>query len=153
MRAQVLIEAATRAHLERFARQLTSRDDAEAQGVGWPTALHAFAQMLEESIEAWAVSFAGEVGCMLGVRGRTDGAWQLWFHSGELFAQHGRAFLRYARGLFAMLLDRFPVLHGLIDSRNPAMVRLSTWVGFDLAPVEPYGPLALPFHRAVLRRH
>jgi hypothetical protein len=144
------LETATSQHVALFARELTAADDIEAQANGWFSAAAAFEELRAQSIEAWAAVFEGRVGCMLGVRHRPGGEWQLWFHSTDFFAAYALAFLRPARRLFAALLERYPVLHGLIDSRNVGMVRLTTWLGFELGAVEQHGQLL--FHPAVLRR-
>ncbi len=150
MATDVTLEPATLEHLDRFALEFTEADDVEARGNGWPSARVAFAQFIEESPEAWAVLLDGRVGCMLGVRPRQAGPGMLfWFHSVAFFTEHARPFLRVARALMQRLLDCWRELHAVVDPGNLAMVRLSTWLGFVLEPINPGGPL---FHHAVLRR-
>jgi hypothetical protein len=85
------------------------------------------------------------------VRPRTDGdGVQLWFHSTELFKMYPLAFVKHARRVFDELVERHRVVHGMIDPRNEAMIRLATWCGFQLDAVEQVGEFL--FHPAVLRR-
>jgi RimJ/RimL family protein N-acetyltransferase len=152
----VRIEHATRHHVALFAHELTDEDDLEARACGAANAVQAFAQLLEESLEGYAAVVANDfgmdrVGAMLGLRARPDGdGAQLWFHSTELFKRYPLAFLKPCRRLFDQLLERHPVVHGMINPDNPAMIRLSTWLGFELGGVEEHG--AFRFHPAVIRR-
>lgn len=156
----VRIERARADHLERFKLELLPEDDAEAQACGCANAFTAFSLLAEQSIEAYAAVLLGppwfehsesRVGAMLGVRPRreADGV-QLWFHSTDLFTRYPLAFLKPMRRLFDELLERHQVLHGMIDPRNEAMIRLSTWLGFELGAVKQVG--TFKFHPAVVRR-
>jgi hypothetical protein len=151
----IVLEPANPQHLERLRLELTPADDAEAQACGCANAFTAFGLLFEQSIEAWAMllpsGLAYRVPAMLGVRARASGdGVQLWFHSTELFKRYPLACLRAARPLVEQLLERHQVLHGMINPDNPAMIRLSTWLGFELGAVERAG--AFRFHPAVLRR-
>jgi hypothetical protein len=139
--------------LERFQLELTSADDAEAQACGCANAFTAFGLLLEQSLEAYAavVELGGRVGAMFGVRPRTDGdGVQLWFHSTELFRMYPLAFVRHTRQTFDRIVERHRVVHGMIDPKNEAMIRLATWCGFQLDGVQQVGEFF--FHPAVLRR-
>lgn len=151
MRARVIIEQAEERHLWAFGLHLTPADDEAAKRAGWLSAFDEYATLFEQSVECWAGRREGQVICLLGVRRRPLGG-GLWFHSGAAFIEHGRAFLRPARELFNGLRQRWPELQATVDPLNPAMVRLATFVGFELDPPRPVGDLALIRHPAVLRR-
>lgn len=151
--SSVLIEDANLVHLELFRRELTPADDEEARLCGCANAFTAFGLLLEQSIEAYAAVIArqGRVGAMLGVRPRSAGdGVQLWFHSTELFKRYPLAFMKPCRKLFDELLERHQVLHGMVDPKNEAMIRLTTWLGFQLDAVQQVG--AFEFHPAIARR-
>lgn len=150
------VERAVPTHLMLFQRELTPADDDEARLCGCANAFTAFRLLYEQSIEAWAAvqieaSCATRVAAMLGVRPRAAGdGVQLWFHSTELFKRYPLAFLKPCRRLFDGLLDRYEVVHGMVDPKNEAMIRLTTWLGFQLDAVEQVG--AFQFHPAIARR-
>jgi hypothetical protein len=147
----IRVQLALPAHLDVFARELTPADDLEAQACGCANACTAFAQLLEQSLSAWSVFHDERIGCMLGVRPRAAGdGVQLWFHSTELFKRYPLAFVKHTRQTFDYLADRYRVVHGMIDPKNEAMIRLATWCGFELGAVEQAGEFF--FHPAVLRR-
>lgn len=153
----IRVERAVPTHLELFRRELVPADDVEAQACGCANAFTAFSLLFDQSLEAWAAvlideaSCATRVGAMLGVRPRVagDGA-QLWFHSTELFKRYPLAFMKPCRRLFDGLLERHQVLHGMVDPKNEAMIRLTTWLGFELDAVQQVGKFQ--FHPAVARR-
>jgi hypothetical protein len=153
----VRIEPANARHLVLFARELTPADDEEARLCGCANAFTAFSLLLAQSLEGWAAVLpsaqapSDRVGAMLGVRPRTEGdGVQLWFHSTELFKVYPLAFMKPCRKLFDGLLERHPVVHGMIDPKNEAMIRLATWLGMELDAVQQRGPFQ--YHPAVARR-
>lgn len=139
-------------HLEAFGRELTVADDEEAQRCGCANACTAFRLLFEQSLEAFAAVLDGDrVMAMLGVRPRaSDDGVQLWFHSTELVKRYPLAFMLPARKVFDGLLERHQVLHGMVDPKNEAMIRLTTWLGFQLDAVQQVGPFE--FHPAIARR-
>lgn len=151
--SELRIVPALPAHLALFAQEFTDEEESEARALGMPSATASFAYLLEGSLEAWTGLKGERVGFMLGVRERAvDGEAQLWFHSVRYFAEHGMAFGRRARGLVAELLERRGTLHALLDAKRPAMRRMLTWLGFEIAEAVQLGPLGQVFHPAVLRR-
>lgn len=69
--------------------------------------------------------------------------WCLFSH---LAMDHRRAIARHSRALLRPIVERFPDLVNLVDSRNEPAIRWLRWLGFDIGPPVPVGPGRVPFH-------
>lgn len=66
--------------------------------------------------------------------------------SDELTTTHRSWFIRHSHAIAASGDHRWRHFANRVDARNAVHVRWLRWVGFDVRPAEPHGPLGLPFH-------
>jgi len=117
--------------------------------------LEAVLQSMRKSDASWAAIVAGEVGAMFGVgqlAGTSERVGQVWFLTATPFIKHPRAYMAVAREAVSSMLELYPVLFNIIDSRYAAAVRWAKWIGFDVGAAQPFGPAGVPFVPARLRR-
>lgn len=66
--------------------------------------------------------------------------------------RHAIPFLRQAKPLLAMILERHPLLINYVDARNRTAIAWLEWMGARLDPPKPMGALQRPFHRFFIER-
>ena len=69
-----------------------------------------------------------------------------WGVFSDVITRYPLPFLRASRRAVASWHDSFYALHNLVDARNVFAVRWLQWLGFTIAPAQPFGPDGLPFH-------
>lgn len=156
-----VIVPATAEHAAALALELRSGELAELEAQGFESPLDALRAGLRMSDECCSALYRGRVVAMFGIgrdaSGPTStlgGDWvgSLWFLTGEGFPLAARHFMKPARALVALMLERHLVLATVIDARYDAALRWARWLGFEILAARPYGPAGLPFHPALLRR-
>lgn len=154
MGTEVKVLPATPELAEQLAGTMRPEDVAEVRAQGWEP-LPALLQSMRGSDVSIAVVLGDQVGAMFGVgqlAGVSARVGQVWFLTGEVFARHPKAFVRVARQALAQLLELYPVLFNLIDTRYAAALRWARWLKFDIGAPLPFGPEGVLFAPAHLRR-
>lgn len=149
---RISIIPATPEHAAALAPTMRPEDLAEVQACGHATAKDALDSSLAISTQAWAWLAGDEVAALFGFVSVGEDTGIVWFLTGHAFPKHARRFIRQARQGISELLDRRPILGNFIDARYSAAIRWAQWLGFEVGPPVPYGPLGLPFHPAIIRR-
>lgn len=155
-RATVEVQFATRELAERFAPLMRAGDIAEGEALGLNPAAAVLAGV-ERSELALCALFDGEPAAIVGVNtlsrsilGGSTG--QIWMLSAQACTRHPREFLTTSRGVLELLLTEWDVLTNWIDARYTGALRWAKWLGFEIEPPAPYGPLGAPFCRFTVGR-
>lgn len=117
--------------------------------------LPALVESLRASELALALVVGGQVAAMFGV-GQLPGVsarvGQAWVLTGEAVTAHPKVFLKTSRLAVAQLLELYPVLFNLVDTRYTASLRWLQWLGFEIGAPLPFGPTGVLFAPAQLRK-
>lgn len=70
-----------------------------------------------------------------------------WMLATDEIGRYWRDFLRVSKRFVPAALETWPRLENYVDARNVLAVRWLGWMGFEIEPARPFGPLQLPFHR------
>jgi hypothetical protein len=149
----IAVVAALPEHTAPVAAALRAADVAEV----WATARLSPEDAVRRSLAASPLAWAGLVDerpvCLFGA-----GCWSLlgevgvpWLLGTAEIERHAAAFLRRNRAYVARMRQTFPVLRNHVDARNRVSIRWLRWLGFTIAPAQPYGPFGLPFHPFEMR--
>jgi hypothetical protein len=141
---------ATLSHAEAIELRDGDRREIEAFGL---SPRDGIARSLARSLWTDAYIFDGEVAALTGVAlqpllGGTAIAWLL---TGRPVDRHRKAFLRLTRARTQAMLVEHGTLTAHVHAEYREAVRWLAWLGFEIAPARPIGPLAAPFHQAVMR--
>lgn len=159
MKVDATIQDATLRHAMQLGDNLRPEDRAELEAIGATDPHRALVNYLKGSGVAFAAVLNGEVGAMFGTApvdsalSAPEGLAAVWMLTGRKFAEKPRAFIRPARGMLQLLLERHHILVNYIDARYEAAVRWAKWLGFVVGSPVPYGPAGMPFHLARLEAH
>lgn len=160
MAPDVQVLPATRAHAEALAPLMRAEDAAEVLASAGHTPLQALLDALDDSAEAWAVLFDGEVAALFGVCPAPVVSTSIlgtplvgvpWALTGRAVDSHPRTFWRLSRPWLAHFARRYPVLVQAVDARYAASLRWLARLGFDVQPAAPHGAAGLPFHPVYYR--
>lgn len=138
---------------------LRAGDIAEGQALGFTDVGKAVVDSVRLSEASQAVFFDGELAFIFGVTGErrplldTSSRAQAWLLSGQACSRYRKAFLRSTRYVVDKLLEDWEELYNVIDARHSAALRWARWLGFEVLPPRPFGPLGMQFCPFVARRH
>lgn len=116
-------------------------------------------QGIEQSIEAWAMWFNGELACLWGVSvlsvnvhgSRVDFKPERvacgWLLTTRAVDRHPKTFWLACGAIFPQVLERYGMLINWIDVRHVKAIRWADRLGFHLDPPAPHGVDGLPFRR------
>lgn len=144
------IVPATLAHVDALA--VRPADAAEIRALGF-TVREGLRLSLERAIRADAYVIGDEVAAIGGIGlpsmlGRTATPWLV---TGRPVDRHRRTFLRQTRARVALMRREWDLLVNHVHADYAQAIRWLAWLGFEIEPARPFGPLGAPFHRAVLR--
>lgn len=148
--ADVTIRPATLEDAADLAPRLRAADRAEV----WASHRATPIQALETSVrlscsDAWAGLADGALVCLWGVvpLSLVSRIGSPWLLASDDLERHQVAFLRRCRGMVDQMQAPYRLLTNHVDARNRLSIRWLRWMGFEIAPVAPWGPDGLPFHR------
>lgn len=151
------IVEATVAHARELALKLRPADSAELAALELDP-LQAILESMEQSEISLSVFFDGELGAIFGVRRVEDlslapsNVGVAWLLTTSAVETHRWTFMRLSRKVMTRFLESFERLVNAIDARNDAALRWARWLGAEVQPAVPYGPLGMPFHPFSVRR-
>lgn len=70
-----------------------------------------------------------------------------WLISTTLVDRYHLSFLRNSKPYFDAMRERYDSLSNYVDERHTVAQRWLKWLGFNMAPPEPYGIAKMPFRR------
>ena len=116
------------------------------------TPCEGLALSLARSLWADAYLAGGEVTALVGLalQPMVGGVAMPWLLTGRPVDRHRKAFLRLTRARTRALLAEHGTLVAHVHADYREAVRWLAWLGFALAPAQPFGPRGALFHRAVL---
>jgi hypothetical protein len=140
---------ATRAHVEVIELRDGDRREIEALGLAPREGL---ALSLARSLWADAYLADGEVAALTGLamQPMAGGVAMPWLLTCRPVDRHRKAFLQLTRARTLGMLAEHGTLVTHVHADYREAVRWLAWLGFILAPAQPFGPRGALFHRAVL---
>jgi hypothetical protein len=143
---------ATMAHARAIRLRPGDRREIEALG---ETPESAFTKTLARSLWAETYLIDGEPAVMRGVIPLCllGGIANAWLLSGEPVERHRKSFLELTRRGVERLRGEHRLLLSWVHADYARAIRWLRWLGFDLEPARPLGPLGAPFHKATLKGH
>jgi hypothetical protein len=144
---------ATMAHVVELAATMREADRREIWASDRQLPLGALSISVRESECAWATFFDGELAMMYGVRPipEAEGVMMIWFLSSAVVDRYPFTFWRACKEGLPRLLDEYPVLCNMVDSRYKQSVRWVRRLGFQVKQEETFGPDGVPFHFVIRR--
>lgn len=137
---------ATPQHIDLIARRARQADIDEC----WAQCCMTVRDGLKLSLASAAIARVGradrEPGVIYGVINAGETGGQIWMVGTDLIDQHRRGFLEKSLSEIADFQLRYDRLWNYIDARNSRALRWLQWLGFEISPAQPHGPLGLPFH-------
>ncbi len=146
----IQIVPATIWHARRI--ELRSGDRAEIEALGL-TAEEGLRLSLARALWADAYLIEGEVAAILGLGvpsmlGRVATPWLV---TGRPVDRHRKAFLRLTRARLQEMRRGRELLVNHVHADYAQAVRWLAWLGFEITPARPFGPLGALFHQATMR--
>lgn len=143
------IASATREHAVSMAphvREIEAREIEDSHGF---TPEAALLWELQRSASAWTWLVDGEPACMFGIVPPVSVLCPAasWLLSTPMIEGHVHAFGRASRAILAELLERYPQITGMVDSRHVQSVRWLKWLGAQVGEPQPWGIAGARFHR------
>jgi hypothetical protein len=141
-------------HAVTMAPDMRPADVAEVYAASGRTPEAALLASLRRSTHAWTCLVDGTPACIWGVGplSLAGGQGCPWMLGTAQVGRHRREFLRQSRLFLRQMLETYDELENVVDARNRSSLRWLAWLGFTIAPAEPYGFLGLPFHAFRMRR-
>jgi hypothetical protein len=117
------------------------------------TLREAFDMSMVRAVWADAYLLDGEVAALVGVSvlSMLGGEGVPWLLTGTPVDRCKRDFLRLTRAGVARMRHQFPVLTNFVHAEYVQSVRWLRWLGFTIAPAQPFGAKGASFHQATLR--
>lgn len=102
---------------------------------------------------SWAGTIDGAAVCMFGVvpGNPLSGVGIPWMVGTNALERHAVTFLRRCRPQMRKFREDFPLLLNYVDARNTVAIKWLSWLGFEIHPPQPMGPLSVPFHYFEMR--
>ena len=94
----------------------------------------------------------GELVCLFGVAGVSQGVGSPWMLGTDLIEHHGKTFLRESKDVISKMLGDYQHLVNFVDIENKTAIRWLEWLGFDMGEVE-YSPMGFPVKRFEMKRY
>lgn len=112
-----------------------------------------FAKALGRSLWAEAYLIDGEVAVIRGVilTSLLGGVANAWLLSGEPIERHRRSFMELTRAGIERLRGEHEHIVSCVHADYARSIRWLRWLGFEIGPAQPIGPLNAPFHTATLK--
>lgn len=150
LRTMIEIVPATPAHADAIDLRDGDRREIEAMGLAPRDGL---ARSLARSVWADAYIADGEVAALVGValQPLVGGVAMAWLLTGRPVDRNAKAFLRLTRTRTRQMLAEHGTLVAFVHADYRQAVRWLGWLGFELAPARPQGPLRALFHQATMR--
>ena len=142
------IVSATQQHVDELALTMREADVEEVWAAALKTPRDALQISMDRCDNAQTGLVDGEVACMFGVGEAHLLALEgvPWLLGSDLIAKHSKAFLRRNRSWVSEQKQRYTYLGNFVDSRNKTAIQWLRWLGFEVHPPQPLGPLGVPFH-------
>lgn len=140
---------ATPAHLNAIDLRSGDAREIAALGVNKP---QAFELSMSRALWAEAYLIDGEVAALVGLSTNSllGGTGSPWLFTGTPVDRHRKDFLRLTRAGVARMRAEYPVLVNHVHADYRQAIRWLEWLGFTVAPPQPFGPLGAPFCRAAI---
>ena len=147
----ITVVPATLEHAARIELRAGDAREIEALGV---TKKEALATTLGRSIQADAYLIDGEVAALMGITltSLIGGTAAPWLMTGRPVERHRKAFMRLTRERTQRMLAEHGTLVCNVHAEYARSIRWLRWLGFEIAPARPFGPLGAAFHEATLRK-
>jgi len=141
---------ATAAHADAIELRDGDRREIEALGLAPRDGVRL---SLARSVWADAYLAHGEVAAIVGValQPLVGGVATTWLLTGRPVDRHAKAFLRLTRARTEAMRAEHGTLVAWVHADYRQAVRWLGWLGFELAPAQPMGPLGALFHQATMR--
>jgi len=149
-RCAIEIVPATIEHAGRIDLRPGDAREIEALGVGLPEAVE---MSMSRAVWADAYLLDGAVAALVGVSVQSilGGEGVPWLLTGTPVDRCKRDFLRLTKAGVARMRRQFPVLTNFVHADYLQSLRWLRWLGFTIAPAQPFGINGALFHRATLR--
>lgn len=146
------VHITTPAEAEELADTMRLRDRQEVWTSDRQTPLEAIQVGMESSEICKSLRIDGELAAIWGVRPVADGVWIVWLLTSEVVDKRPIASWRIFRLEVAHLLERYPVLCNMVDSRYEQALRCLGRAGFTIGEAVPWGVDQHPFHFCIIRK-
>lgn len=149
----ITILPATREHAHELVSRIRPADAAEIAALGYPNPLDGLLECLDMAVGAFSGFIDGELAAMMGyavpeMLGRHA---MPWLVTTDVVDRHPLAFARASRRVVRTMLKDHALLENYVDSRHTVCVKWLAWLGFEIEPAQPIGPLGVPFHRFTMK--
>lgn len=146
----IQVVPATMAHAHRIELRAGDRAEVAALGLAPEEALR---RSLARSLWTDAYLVDGEVAAIagLGLPSMLDRVATPWLLTGRPVDRHRRAFVRLTRLRVDEMRREWPLLRNFVHADYRQALRWLAWLGFEIAPAVPFGPLGAPFHPVTLK--
>jgi hypothetical protein len=133
--------------------KLRKVDEKEVKATLGFTGPRAMQFSLNASVVTWVILFDGKVEAVFGL-GEGPGYGIPWFLASEKFYEFKTSFTRLSTYIIPLMLESYPLLQNLIDSRHKESIKWLRWLGFTIDEVKPYYLYdnKIPFYAFVKRR-
>lgn len=141
-------------HAIELAPVMRPADVAEVLALGYSSPREALESSLDCSTLAFTALFDGKVAAMFGTAPIEEhpGTACVWLLTGREVQRHPRAFLKASHACLRVLLDNYPRLVNLVDSRYAAALRWAKWLGFELGTPRTINTSGVEFTPITIRR-
>lgn len=146
----ITIVPATAEHARAIELRPGDRREIEVLGL---TMSQAFEMSMARAVWAETYLLDGGVAALVGVSVQSilGGEGVPWLLTGTPVDRCKRDFLRLTRDGVARMQRQFPLLTNFVHAEYVQSVRWLRWLGFTIAPAQPFGARRALFHRATLR--
>ncbi len=106
---------------------------------------------INHSEESWAAYHDGNLVGVFGVQVPTQGQFQIiWAMTTVHAAKHPLVFLRASKAAVECLRDKYPLMVNMVHARWKEALSWVRLLGFEIGPIEGYGPKGEGFCRVML---
>lgn len=148
------VQPATAADARSVAARMNPADAREVWAAARQTPLQAAEHSVAMSLWARTWLLEGVPACIYGLASPSligDSA-MVWLLGTDLVKRHKMIFLRHYKAEITRMLDIYPMVYTMVDTRHKVCLRWLKWIGFEVRDAVPFGPDQLPFNYVSMRR-
>lgn len=146
--ADVLYRRPKQGDLDHILSNIRTADRDECEALfGSGSLRDAAVRTVANSLDVWVAEVEGEPVAIFGVSGGLTGRTGYpWMFGTDAVDRNRRSLMRDCRGYIRQMLDVFPMLTNLVDTRNEKYIRWLKRIGFNILPPIAMGKEGLMFH-------